>query len=560
MSYKKAFAQRFKGNNFKIHLWDDKGYETINWKCPGYEKCDPSEATHESLMDGPVKKVYDWDYNNPNIIFNDMTPYQRFLIEKYGTDSTPSTTHKEIFFDIEIEMGGALTQEYIKEAPKPVTSIAWYFKQEDKWLALILDPKSQIQSTIKDNKEIISCESEEVLLMKFIERLRDIDPDILIGWNSDFFDIPYLYSRICRVFDEEIASYLSPINIIQEAYWDRNQEYKIAGLECLDLMNLHKKYSWEDEPSYKLDSIGEKYVGLGKVEFEGNLDDLYKKDIEKYLEYNFRDVEILVELDKKLNYLTLTKLISHKGKHNYSEVYTNTRTQDGAISSFLLDKGIIPPSKDKYSLVKKNYAGGYLFCPKAGIYKYIFDEDLTSLYPSIIITLNLGRETLVGRIINEDDRDNRKGLNNLRSMDPEESLEIETPNKKRNRIKAKELINSIVNNHLSISANGVMFRTDRKSAMSEVLDGWFQERVIFKGKMKEAYKDKDYTKGEEFHLLQYTMKILLNSTYGALAVPSFRYGNVLLAEATTLSGQRIICDSALFVNKHINNLINPLPK
>ena len=109
-------------------------------------------------------------------------------------------------------------------------------------------------------------------------------------------------------------------------------------------MRLHKKYSWADEPSMRLDAIGEKYAGVNKIEYEGNLDRLFETDVQKFIQYNFRDVEILKLLDEKLDYLSLTKNLSHKGKHNYSEVYANTKTQDGAISAYLLGKKIIPPA------------------------------------------------------------------------------------------------------------------------------------------------------------------------------------------------------------------------
>ena len=185
--------------------------------------------------------------------------------------------------------------------------------------------------------------------------MRELDPDILIGYNSDYFDIPYLYYRIKNVLGEEMVEYLSPIQKIREKrsfttgeIYDVKQPIEIAGVESLDYMRLHKKYSWEDEPSWKLDALGEKYAGLNKIEYDGSLDRLFEEDIEKFIEYNFRDVEILVELDKKLEYLALTKNLSHKGKHNYSEVYHNTVTQDGAISAYLLSQGIIPPRKEQH--------------------------------------------------------------------------------------------------------------------------------------------------------------------------------------------------------------------
>ena len=320
-------------------------------------------------------------------------------------------------------------------------------------------------------------------------------------------------------------------------------------------MRLHKKYSWADEPSYKLDAIGEKYAGLNKIEYEGSLDRLFENDVDTFIEYNFRDVEILKVLDEKLEYLSLSKNLAHKGKHNYSEVYANTKTQDGAISAYLLSQDIVPPPKDKNPIHKKNYAGGYLFCPKAGIYNYMFDEDLTSLYPSIIMTINIGKETMVGRIIDEDDRNNRLGLNDLKSKDGEDLIIIENTKRKRTQISVGDLISFIENNNLAISANGVFFRTDKESVLSTILKKWFDERVFYKGKMKVAYKAGDSELGASFHMKQYTMKILLNSLYGATSLGSFRYGNVVLSEAITLSGQRIIQESALCANRHMNKVI-----
>ena len=322
-------------------------------------------------------------------------------------------------------------------------------------------------------------------------------------------------------------------------------------------MRLHKKYSWKDEPSWKLDAIGEKYAGVNKVEYEGNLDQLFETDIHKFIQYNFRDVEILKLLDEKLQYLALSKNLSHKGKHNYSEVYSNSITQDGAISAYLLSQGIIPPARHKNPKAKKGYAGGYLFCPKAGLYKYMFDEDLTSLYPSIIMSLNIGRETFKGRIIDADDRNNRLGLNDLKERDPEEELLIENDKKQQTRVNVGKLIAMIEQNNFAISANGCLFSTNKESTLSTVLNKWFDERVKYKNEMKKAFKSGDKEKGAYYHLMQYTMKILLNSLYGATALPSFRYGMSLsiLSEAITLSGHRIIQESALCANRHMNKVL-----
>ena len=553
--FKKAFARRIGGNKHLIHLWTDTGYEKVEWTNFAYKECSEADADYIGLNGEPLRKTSKWGPDDSGLHFHDMKAYQKFLIEKYGTNDEPSTTHRELFFDIETEMGDALTPEYIQNAPKKVTSIAWYDKQVDEWGILILDTKNQLEHTKARNKEITPCKTESDLLAKFLEKFREIDPDIIIGYNSDYFDIPYLYYRMCNVLGEDWARHLSPIGYVRETPWFKDQYIQIAGVESLDYMRLHKKFSWKDEPSWKLDAIGEKYAGINKVEYEGNLDSLFESDINKFIQYNFVDVEILVELDKKLEYLALTKNLSHKGKHNYSEVYANTNTQDGAISAYLLSQNIIPPAKDKDLKAEKGYAGGYLFCPKAGIYNYMFDEDLTSLYPSIIMSLNIGKETLKARIIDADDRNNRLGLNDLKAKDPNSTVIIKNHKGKRAEVTIANLLKFIDSNQFTISANGTMFATNRQSVLSTILAKWFGERVLYKGKMKKAYQAKDKEAGAKYHLLQYTMKILLNSLYGATALPSFRYGNVNLSKAITLSGQRIIQESALIANKKMNEEI-----
>ena len=558
--YKKCYTTKIKDNKYKVYLWDDLGYDEIIWYNASY--IEDKDGTLTGINGEKLKKTTNWDRYTPNLHFHDMKPHQKYLVERYGTADEPSKTHKELFFDIECEIGGALTEEYIERAPMPITSIAWWDKQEDWWAILILDKKGELNHTKAKNKEIIPCKTEKELLGKFLEKFREIDPDILIGYNSDFFDIPYLYYRMCNVLGQDWANHLSPINKVNvkknnKWFFKRNQFVDIIGVESLDFMRLKKKYSWKDEPSWKLDAIGEKYAGVNKIEYEGNLDQLFATDIHKFIQYNFRDVEILKLLDEKLQYIALTKNLSHKGKHNYSEVYSNSVTQDGAISAYLLSQGIIPPARHINPKAKKGYAGGYLFCPKAGLYKYMFDEDLTSLYPSIVMSLNIGRETFVGRIIDADDRNNRLGLNDLKKLAHYEELLIKNAKGQQTRVNVKELIEMIEKNNFSISANGSIFSTEKESTLSTVLNKWFNERVIYKGKMKEAYQAGNKEKGAYYYLMQYTMKILLNSLYGATALPGFRYGipESILSEAITLSGHRIIQESALCANRHMNKVI-----
>ena len=571
--YTKCYPGKKLGENYyEMHLWDDqKGHQIIPYNNIAYQECSEEEHSNRGLNGEYLKPVSKWffsknpDYshkNTPGLHFHDMPIEQKFLVERYGINDEPSTGHREVFFDIECEIGGALTEDYIESAPMPITSIAWWDKIPDTWHILILDRKGQLQHTKARNKEIIPCKTEHELLAKFIEAIRDMDPDILIGYNSDYFDIPYLYYRMCNTIGKEWADQLSPLGTVNSKkyskyFYKQSQFVDIVGVESLDYMLLHKKYSWKDEPSWKLDAIGQKYAGVNKVEFEGNLDQLFENDIHKFIEYNFMDVNILKLLDEKLQYIALTKNLSHKGKHNYCEVYSNSKTQDGAISAYLLSQGIIPPPKEMNPQKKDNYAGGYLFCSKAGLYKYMFDEDLTSLYPSIIMSVNIGKETFIGRIIDADDRNNRLGLNDLKAKDPKELLLVENNKRRQTNVEAGVLVGIIESQNLAIAANGSMFRTDKESVLSTILKKWFEERVLYKNRMKAAYKAGDKEKGEYNHLMQYTMKILLNSLYGATALPSFRYGMnfAVLSEAITLSGHRIIQESALCANRHMNAVI-----
>ena len=572
--YKKIYAKKIDNNKHLIHLWTDTGYEKVEWMNRSYIDIDKNQkykdfkAQYTGLNGESLIKTSNWRYtadkeslnyskNTVGLHFHDIPAHQKFLIEKYGIDDTPSITHKELFFDIECEMLDDLSYNGIKKADKKVTSIAWYDKQVDEWGIVVLDEKNHFGTNIKtkSNKKIIPCRNEGELLARFLEKFREIDPDILVGWNSDFFDIPYLYFRMCKVLGEDFARHLSPIGTIRETPWFKDQYIQIAGVESLDYMRLHKKFSWAEESSMRLDAIGEKYAGIKKIEYEGNLDKLYEEDIATFIKYNFRDVEILKALGEKLEYLALTKNLAHKGKHNYSEVYANTKTQDGAISAYLLSKNIIPPGKDPNPISKKNYAGGYLFCPKAGKMDYLFDLDLTSLYPSIIMTINIGKETYVGRIIDSDDRNNRLGYNDLKCMDYAEKMVVENKKRQQTRVNVGRIVKMIEQNDLLISANGVMYSKDRESVLSTILKKWFDERVKYKNAMKRAYKSGNKELGAAYHMKQYTMKILLNSLYGATALGSFRYGNVILSESITLSGQRIIQESALAANRAMNKEI-----
>ena len=199
--YQNIYIEKSQHGKPTVHLWDDKlGYQKFQFTPYAYQKSPTGQ--HRSLYGDKLKKVQYWtgeDLQEGNIFESDVPLETRVLIDKYGDSNEPSEGHRELFFDIECEIGGALTEDYIANAPMPITSIAYWDKTPDQWVILILDNKSQLNRTKAKNKEIFPCKTEQELLARFLEHIRDIDPDILIGYNSDYFDIPYLYHRMCSV-------------------------------------------------------------------------------------------------------------------------------------------------------------------------------------------------------------------------------------------------------------------------------------------------------------------------------------------------------------------------
>ena len=216
--YKNCYVVRGEEyNHYNVHLWTDEGYTVEEFQNYGYQECNQHSATHKGLKNEPLRKIFNWGREDQGLHYTDHTRgniHTKFLIDKYGVNDNPSVTHREVFFDIEIEIGGALTEEYIKNAPKPITSIAWWDKQVDEWAIVILDKTGEIKAGIQDGREIIPVKRENDLIEVFLSRMEAIQPDILVGYNSDYFDIPYIYYRIKNRLGERTAKRLSPIRII----------------------------------------------------------------------------------------------------------------------------------------------------------------------------------------------------------------------------------------------------------------------------------------------------------------------------------------------------------
>ena len=606
--YQSVFYNRKGEDQYHYFLRDDNnGIQKFQYSPTVYKLDEYGE--HTTLFGdkcSPVHGRYDW--KDPKILEKDIDRELVLLRDLYYEKDDMPSYHNTVYLDIEIEILGALTPYTIKEANAEITAIALIDATTKEKICFILDKKQEIENTSSGEKQVVSCIDEDTLIRKFLTKWEQIDPTIVVGWNSDFFDIPYLYYRIKKKLGDEVYR-LSPVGKVEENIYNPNSPIKIGLVNCLDYMLLFKKYIAKEEPSYKLGDIGTKYAKLGKIEYNGNLDTLFREDPNKYIDYNIRDVEIIEALEEKLKFIELTVLISHLCHTPYESVYYNTILNEGAILTYLKRKGIISPNKptstnptireleigdivtnqrgtptiegtiysfedDKTVIVKTlsnkyiqrsaktvrkkdSYAGGYLLDPKPGLYDWLSDFDYSSLYPSIIRSLNLSIETLVGRIkIPNQNYDTWCSLVELKEMDPECILTLEKLNKKTYKITegkttVKNLIEIIETNNLIISANGTIFDSSKKSIVAEILADWFSLRKKYKSMMKEAYKKGDKETGELYNQKQHSLKILLNAVYGGFAINSFRFtdGYKMLSSSITTTGQRFIMETIKYANE-----------
>lgn len=596
----------YDGKERKYHLRDDKlGWNTFEYQ-PTFYKPDPQGQYLTLFGDkvSPTKTYSDTCFET------DVDKHTRVLVDLYSESDDVPEYHNTVFFDIECEIAGALTPQTVQNAPTKITAIALYDNSLKQYYCYILDEDQLLTNSEKDNTFVISCITEKILLQTFLDKWEQIDPTIISGWNSEFFDVPYTYNRIAKVLGKTQADRLSPIKKVTTGQnhqnlttanpnitvqLDNDHIVKIEGINHLDYMLLFKKYVTKQEPSYALGNIGTKYVELGKIEYYGSLDKLFKEDVQKFIEYNIRDVEILVKLEEKMKFIDLTVTVCHLCHTEYGSIYYSTELNDGAILTYLKRKNIVSPNKPTTlnrqlkglsrkraeidykagRITKKQYdeiielseyAGGYLKDPEPGLYEWVIDLDFTSLYPSIIRSLNIGIETLIGRIVNKHKTDSQWSLDELKNMDPNTKVTVEKllPDRtlKLTDTTAGIMYDFVKNNNLIISAAGVIFDKNKQSVVCEILTDWFNKRVEYKNLMKKAYKSGDVAMGEFYDRRQHAYKIKLNDVYGVFALNSWRYtdGHKMISKAITLTGQRLLQENITYMNEYINNEIKNTPK
>ena len=385
----------------------------------------------------------------------------------------------------------------------------------------------------------VQCANEKQLLFEFLKFWIKNHPDVITGWNTKFFDLPYLMNRIKMVADEETANRMSPWKIANEreiyVQGRRQIYYELYGTVMLDYLDLYKWFIPTRQESYKLDHIGE--VELGQNKNDNPFDtfkEFYEKDFQKFIDYNIQDVEIVDALEDKLGLIELALTVAYESKVNYDDIFSQVRVWDTLIANHLHEKKIaIPPREEHTKDVK--YEGAYVKEPILGGHDWIVSFDINSLYPHIIIQYNVSPEKLIGnspvRVNVNDMIDNKIDLNFLKDK------------------------------NACITPNGAMFKADSQGFLPEMMEKMYNERVIFKKRMLKAKEQYQRTKNPDLvkeiarcHNIQWARKIALNSAYGAVGNQYFRYYDVRQAAGITTAGQFII----RFVEKNMNEYLNKI--
>lgn len=549
MSYQNIFIERDPENGDPriVHLWDCKdGYLTFPYAefayC--YRRNDTGEK--KSLFGFNVTKTFSFSRKDTGLLESDILPEMRVLTDTYIDSDEPSIGHRILFLDIEVEAANGYPDP--EKAGNEIYSIALYDGVTKEYTVLVSDAKNR--SVTLPNATVHTFASEELLLDKFLEVWESINPTIVSGWNSEGFDIPYLYNRIKNVFGKHEAGRLSPIGIVK--YSRSKETYQIAGVSHLDYRWLYKKFTYTEQPNYRLDTIGKiELEGFGKVEYDSTLDELFASDLKMFLTYNIRDVEILVELDAKLQLIDLVRAICHIGHVPYEDYWYPSRYIDGAILTYLHRKDIVAPNKplggeEKYREQKESleegFIGAYVKDVTPGLYSWVYSLDLQSLYPSIIMSLNISTETKIARISNWNVE------KHIRKEIPEYVL-LDSSGIEGERLSPKEFAEFMTDGKFTIASNGTIYRTDVAGVIPEILSTWFVERMKFQKLLKEYKESGDKVKAEYYNKRQHIQKILLNSVFGALGLPTWRYYDIDNAEAVTTTGRDVIQTTAKFINQ-----------
>ena len=493
----------------------------------------------EAIQPGSIRdsrefiKKYE-DVDGFKIYGNERYIYQ-YISEKYPENEIKFDISKIKLVTIDIEVASENGFPDVESAAEEILIITI---QDYETKQIITWAKGKFKSN-KNNLYYKEFNNEYDLLKDFINWWMDNTPEVITGWNSKLYDIPYIIRRLDRVLGQKLMKRLSPWGLVTERevfIMGRKQvSYDIGGISQLDYLDLYKKFTYKTQESYKLDYISEVELGQKKLdhsEYE-TFKDFYTNNWQKFVEYNIIDVELVDRLEDKMKLIELALTMAYDAKVNYDDVFYQVRIWDTIIYNYLKKRNIVIPQKDS-SVKNEKYAGAYVKEPKPGIYDWVVNFDLNSLYPHLIMGYNISPETL---------------------------LDEKHPTVSVDKILNKQLDFSDYKDY-AVCPNGAMYRKDVRGFLPELMEKMYNERVIFKKKMIEAQKEYEKTKDKQLlkeiarcNNIQMAKKISLNSAYGAVGNQYFRYYKLANAEAITLSGQVAIRWIESKMNTYLNKLL-----
>ena len=509
--------------------------------------CKVIKETNYKTLDGQyvtpikhdtIKEAKEWlkSYEDqPHLVYGNSLFQYNYIADEYP-NYVKWDIDKILVVTIDIEVACENGFPNPEEAIEPLLSITIKNHQNKQILVWGIGD----YNNTRDDVTYIKCDTEKMLIQEFLTFWEKNQPDVVTGWNTEFFDIPYLCNRIKNLYDAKEINRLSPWGNVSDRLvykmGRKQQVYDILGVSHLDFYDLYRKFTYTNRESYRLDHIA--HVELGESKDDNPYEtfrEWYLKDFQSFIDYNIQDVEIVDRLEDKMRLIELCLTMAYDAKVNYMDVLGSVKYWDILIYNELRKKNIVIPQKIQREKNEK-FEGAYVKDPIVGLHKWVMSFDLNSLYPHLIMQYNISPETLVA---------NEK----VKNMSVEKLLN-------------KEVDTSILKN-ATMTPNGALFKTTQKGFLPELMQKMYDDRVKFKQLMIEAQKDYEKTKDPKlqktiakFNNIQMAKKISLNSAYGAIGNVWFRYYNLLVAEAITTSGQLAIRYIEHALNEYLNKILN----
>jgi len=472
------------------------------------------------------------DVGGMNVYGYDRWAYT-YIYEKYRNCNYDTSKINTVYMDIEVESDDGFPEPDVAE--KRVTAIALVRNKMKVVLGL-----GDYEHDDKDTY-YLKCDDELMLLRKFLKVWENLDVDVLSGWNTEFFDVPYLYNRINKLLGEEHANRMSPWNKVR-AYsvtqgTKEQRGYELYGISHLDYLAVYKKFCLAPRESYRLDYIAELELGENKIDYSeyGNLYTLHRENHQKFIEYNIKDTILVQRLEERLGYINVVFALTYDSGCNHNDGLSTLTIWDTIIHNYLMDQNIVIPAKNNARRDAPQIAGGFVKDPQVGMHDWVMSFDLNSLYPHLIMQYNISPDTHIGE-------------SNALTVDDLLNQSVDTE-----WLQEKDI---------TMTANSQLYRKDFRGFLPELMRKMYDGRVEYKKKMIAAQQKYQTNPTPELdleitraHNMQYALKILLNSAYGAVANKYFRWFEQKNAEAITLSGQLSIRWIEKAINRYMNKLL-----